>query len=164
MTPPARLENAAGYRVIGTPIKRKEDFRLLTGRGKYAADIRLPGLLYAAVLRSPHPHARIAAILRNAGDAEVAASAPPVIAPEERDLIKRLADFPGVAEEAAFRRGPQAIPNYAIRVADDFHRFYHHHRVLESEQQGFRLGLCRATQAVIARCLGLIGVEAPDRM
>ena len=62
MTPPARLEHAAAYRVIGAPIKRKEDVRLLTGRGKYAADVRLPGLLHAAVLRSPYPHARIAAV------------------------------------------------------------------------------------------------------
>jgi len=53
---------AASPRVVGVPIKRKEDFRLLTGRGKYAADVRLPGLLHATVLRSPHPHARISAI------------------------------------------------------------------------------------------------------
>ncbi|HEU5212616.1 MAG TPA: arginine--tRNA ligase [Gaiellaceae bacterium] len=111
-----------------------------------------------------YAHARIAGILRNAGDAEVSAQAPRVIAPEERDLIKRLADFPGAAEEAAFRRGPQAIPNYAIRVADDFHRFYHHHRVLESDEQAFRLGLVKAAQMVIARCLHLVGVDAPERM
>jgi arginyl-tRNA synthetase len=49
-------------------------------------------------------------------------------------------------------------------VADDFHRFYHHHRVLESEQQAFRLALVQATQAVIARSLHLVGVEAPERM
>jgi carbon-monoxide dehydrogenase large subunit len=52
--------------VIGAAVKRKEDFRLLTGRGKYAADVRLPGLLHAAVLRSPHPHARIAALRADA--------------------------------------------------------------------------------------------------
>ncbi len=69
-----------------------------------------------------------------------------------------------LAEEAAERRAPHAIPTYAIRVADDFHRFYHHHRVLESGAQAFRLALCRATQAVIARSLDLIGVEAPERM
>ncbi len=57
-----------------------------------------------------------------------------------------------------------AIPIYAIRVADDFHRFYHLHRVLESEQEAFRLGLVSAVQSVIARCLDLIGVEAPERM
>jgi arginyl-tRNA synthetase len=69
-----------------------------------------------------------------------------------------------VAAEAEEHRGPQAIPAYAIRVADDFHRFYHEHRVLESEAEAFRLGLCRATQAVIARSLDLVGVEAPERM
>ena len=61
--------NAVSPRVVGVPIKRKEDFRLLTGRGKYAADVRLPGLLHAAILRSPHPHARIAAIRGDAARA-----------------------------------------------------------------------------------------------
>ena len=111
-----------------------------------------------------YAHARIAGILRNAGDAR--AEPEPGVEPEreERELVKRLAEFPGVVAEAAERRGPHALPNYAIRVADDFHRFYHHHRVLESEAEGFRLALCRATQAVIARSLDLIGVEAPERM
>jgi arginyl-tRNA synthetase len=111
-----------------------------------------------------YAHARIAAIRRNAGDAEVSAEVPDALAAEERDLVKRLTDFPAVAAEAAARRGPQGIPTYAIRLADDFHRFYHVHRVLESEAQAFRLGLCVATQAVIARCLDLVGVEAPERM
>ena len=55
--------------MIGVSVKRKEDHRLLTGRGKYAADVRLPGLLQAAILRSPHPHARIAAIRPDAARA-----------------------------------------------------------------------------------------------
>ncbi|HEY8028219.1 MAG TPA: arginine--tRNA ligase [Gaiellaceae bacterium] len=111
-----------------------------------------------------YAHARIAGILRNAGDARIATEPPGQLAPEERELVKRLAEFPQVVREAAERRGPQGIPAYAIRVADDFHRFYHEHRVLESEQEAFRLALIRATQSVIARSLQLIGVEAPDRM
>jgi arginyl-tRNA synthetase len=111
-----------------------------------------------------YAHARIAGILRNAGDAAVSAEVAGPLAPEERELVKRLAELPEVAAEALAKRGPQGVPVYAIRVADDFHRFYHEHRVLESEQQAFRLGLCRATRTVIARCLGLVGVEAPDRM
>jgi arginyl-tRNA synthetase len=111
-----------------------------------------------------YAHARIAGILRNAGDSAVSAEPPAELAPEERDLIKRLGDFPEIAAEAVVRRGPQAIPTYAIRVADDFHRFYHHHRVLESDVQAFRLGLVKATQTVIARSLDLVGVEAPERM
>ncbi len=111
-----------------------------------------------------YAHARIAGILRNAGSTEPSGRPPPGLAPEERDLIKRLAELPGTVAEAAERRGPHAIPTYAIRVADDFHRFYHHHRVLGSDAEAFRLGLCRATQIVIASCLGLIGVAAPERM
>jgi arginyl-tRNA synthetase len=111
-----------------------------------------------------YAHARIAGILRNAGGATAGEEAPAELAREERDLIKRLTDFPLVAAEAAERRSPHAIPIYAIRVADDFHRFYHEHRVVGSETEGFRLEICRATQNVIARCLDLIGVEAPDRM
>ncbi len=86
------------------------------------------------------------------------------MAVEERELVKRLADFPQVASEAAERRAPQGIPNYAIRLADDFHRFYHEHKVIGSDAEAFRLGLCTASQHVIARCLDLVGVDAPDRM
>ena len=111
-----------------------------------------------------YAHARIAGILRNAGDAELSPAVAAGLAPEERELVKRLAQFPDVVAEAVERRGPHAVPTYAIRVADEFHRFYHHHRVLESEQQAFRLALCRGTQSVIARCLDLVGVEAPERM
>jgi arginyl-tRNA synthetase len=112
-----------------------------------------------------YAHARIAGILRNAPDNasdHLSLAAP--LAAEERELVKRLAELPPLAAHALATRGPQGIPAYAIRVADDFHRFYHEHRVLESEQEAFRLGLCRATQTVIARCLDLVGVEAPDRM
>ena len=49
-------------RAVGRSIRRKEDARLLTGRGQYAADFRLPGMLHGAVLRSPHPHARLGEI------------------------------------------------------------------------------------------------------
>jgi arginyl-tRNA synthetase len=111
-----------------------------------------------------YAHARIAGILRNAGARAVGGDPPAELAAEERELVKRLADFPATAAEATHRRGPHAIPTYAIYLADDFHRFYHRHRVLESEAEAWRLGLCRATQTVIARSLDLIGVDAPDRM
>jgi arginyl-tRNA synthetase len=111
-----------------------------------------------------YAHARIAGILRNADGAQPAAEPPADLAPEERELIKRLAEFPTVVAEATDRRGPHAIPTYAIRVADDFHRFYTRHKVLGNEAQSFRLGLITATKSVIFRSLDLIGVEAPERM
>jgi arginyl-tRNA synthetase len=111
-----------------------------------------------------YAHARIAGILRNAGEASPGLALAGPLAPEERDLVKRLLEFPGIAAEATERRTPHAMPTYAIRIADDFHRFYHHHRVIESEQEAFRLRLVRAVQVVIASCLDLIGVSAPEAM
>src|SRR5579863_8731 len=51
-----RSETGGG---IGKPVQRKEDRRLLTGKGNYVADVTLPGTAYAVLLRSPHAHARI---------------------------------------------------------------------------------------------------------
>lgn len=61
--------------LIGASVKRKEDPRLLTGRGKYVADFGLPGMLHAAVLRSAHAHARLLRI-----DSSSALALPGVVA------------------------------------------------------------------------------------
>lgn len=52
----------AAPRFVGQRLERLEDPRFLTGRGRFVADIKLPGMLHAAFLRSPHPHARILSI------------------------------------------------------------------------------------------------------
>jgi aerobic carbon-monoxide dehydrogenase large subunit len=48
-----------GERLFGARVRRREDARLVTGRGRYVADVAHPGLLHVAVHRSPHAHARI---------------------------------------------------------------------------------------------------------
>ena len=131
-----------------------------------------------------YAHARIAGILRNLAtegleleeqvgpglgvtEAEVQIRFDGVtgsLATEERELVKRLLEFPAVVATATERRAPHALPTYAIRVADDFHRFYHEHRVLGSESEGFRLALSAATARVVRRSLDLIGVDAPESM
>jgi aerobic carbon-monoxide dehydrogenase large subunit len=50
------------YRAIGKPLPRKEDERLVTGKGRFTDDFNRDGQVYAAMVRSPHPHARIVAI------------------------------------------------------------------------------------------------------
>jgi aerobic carbon-monoxide dehydrogenase large subunit len=60
---------------IGKPVRRKEDQRLLTGRGRYTVDIDIPGQAHAVMLRSPHAHARIKSI-----DTESALALPGVLA------------------------------------------------------------------------------------
>jgi aerobic carbon-monoxide dehydrogenase large subunit len=68
------VERATGES-IGQPLQRKEDLRLLTGKGHYAADHTLPNMAYAAMVRAPHAHARIRKI-----DSAAAKAAPGVIA------------------------------------------------------------------------------------
>jgi carbon-monoxide dehydrogenase large subunit len=53
--------SAPGVR-IGESVRRKEDFRLVTGQGRYTDDVNLPGQAHAVMVRSPHAHARIGAI------------------------------------------------------------------------------------------------------
>jgi carbon-monoxide dehydrogenase large subunit len=60
---------------IGQPVRRREDLRLLTGRGNYTDDLKLPGQAYAAIVRSPHAHAIIRSI-----DTKAARGVPGVIA------------------------------------------------------------------------------------
>jgi carbon-monoxide dehydrogenase large subunit len=50
------------YRFIGKPLPRKEDQRLVTGKGRFTDDFNLDGQVYAVMVRSPYPHARIVAI------------------------------------------------------------------------------------------------------
>ena len=59
---------------IGQPVRRREDLRLLTGRGRYSDDINVPGQAYAAMVRSNHAHARIRSV-----DVTSATSAPGVL-------------------------------------------------------------------------------------
>ena len=48
-----------GQSYIGAPLRRREDVRFVTGQGQYLDDVRLPNMLHAAILRSPHAHARV---------------------------------------------------------------------------------------------------------
>ncbi len=68
------IANLQSLGAIGQPVRRKEDERLLTGRGRFSDDFTLPGQAYAAIVRSPHPHARIVKI-----DARKAMAAPGVL-------------------------------------------------------------------------------------
>lgn len=69
---------------VGRPIKRKEDLRLIRGRGQYLADIKLPGMVHAFFVRSKHAHARLKSV-----DVSRALSVPGVVAAYSgADLLK----------------------------------------------------------------------------
>ena len=67
--------HGANYRYVSRKRRTKEDRRFITGRGKFVADVQIPGLKHVALVTSPHPRAKIQAI-----DTTGAAAAPGVIA------------------------------------------------------------------------------------
>jgi aerobic carbon-monoxide dehydrogenase large subunit len=56
------LEREANLKGMGVPRKRKEDARFIRGQGTYVDDIKLPGMLFGAIVRSPYAHARILSV------------------------------------------------------------------------------------------------------
>src|SRR6267378_1049482 len=92
---------------IGRSVRRKEDGRLLTGRGRYVADLQLPGLLHAAIVRSPHAHARVERV-----DARRALAHPGVVAVLTiTDLPECAAAVPPIAAMPIEPRGVVAQPD-----------------------------------------------------
>ena len=91
----------SGYRrgLIGQPLLRQEDPRLVTGNGRYVTDLALPGTLHVAILRSVHAHARIARI-----DAEAAGRSPGVVAVLAADDVRNLAPLPVLANPPGQRQ------------------------------------------------------------
>src|SRR5438105_14100775 len=87
---------------IGKSIRRIEDPRFLTGRGHYVDDIRLPGMLHAATLRSPYAHAWIKSI-----DVEAARKLPGVVAvvtgSEAAELCNPMPDFGPAPDKHVWR-------------------------------------------------------------
>ena len=115
-----------------------------------------------------YAHARITSIFERAGMNQDAVTdfSTAKLAAEERALVLELLDFPRVVRNAAERREVHPIPTYLETLANRFHQFYTVHRVLVGEEdvRTRRLALCAATKVVLRSGLGLLGVEAPEKM
>lgn len=92
-------------KTIGARLKRKEDPKLITGNGYFSDDIQLPGMLHAAILRSPHAHAKIKSI-----DVEKALKSPGVVAIYTgKDLEGKIGPVPSswLIPDANLKEAPQ---------------------------------------------------------
>jgi arginyl-tRNA synthetase len=120
-----------------------------------------------------YAHARIASILRKAGEARVgeavgadlgAGSSAEALHPSASALLKQLLEFPEEVRLAADRRAPHRLTAYSVEVARSFSAFYRDCQVVGGEDEDFRIALSVQARRVIATSLGLLGVEAPDSM
>jgi arginyl-tRNA synthetase len=118
-----------------------------------------------------YAHARIASILRKAGDARVedalassGAAVPSELHPSAASLLKQLLEFPEEVRLAADRRAPHRLTAYSLEVARSFSAFYRDCQVVGGEDEDFRIALSVQARRVIARSLDLLGVEAPESM
>ena len=118
-----------------------------------------PYLLYS--------HARICSILRRYGKPLPAwAEFSSLEAAEEAELLKLLAELPDQVARALRVRSPHVIAGYTFAVARQFSSFYHACPILQaaSPLREARLLLAAATRQVLANCLGLLGIDALERM
>ncbi|MFQ3546359.1 arginine--tRNA ligase [Halobacillus rhizosphaerae] len=86
---------------------------------------------------------------------------------KEEDLLKRLGEFPQLVADAAEKRVPHRITQYAFDLASNLHSFYNAEKVLDAdhpERTAARIALMKAVRTTLVNALTIIGVSAPEQM
>ncbi len=116
-----------------------------------------------------YTYARIKSVLRKAEEAnfEFTTLQSGDLLPQEKELLKKIHDFPAMLIQAADMHSPAVIANFAFELASEYNRFYHELTILKEENlpsRGLRLCLSQFTAMVISNSLWLLGIEVPERM
>ena len=121
-----------------------------------------------------YAHARISGILRECasriGNVEALSDEIPAEIfgnKDAKELADSLSRWPEAVKEASEELAPQVLTGYVLSLAGVFHSFYNTNRIIDEPDAGIRDGrinLVRVAKIVIASCLGLLGVNAPERM
>ena len=119
-----------------------------------------------------YAHARICTLLANLAEEGLTACAPEALDPsllsseQEIELIKQLSLLPEEIRIAARDYNPARVNSYVTELAARFHRFYNACRIKGAEEDvaRARLLLCQCVRRVIANCLSIVGVNAPEKM
>ncbi|WP_097006753.1 arginine--tRNA ligase [Lacrimispora amygdalina] len=91
----------------------------------------------------------------------------PASSEAEKDLMLQLSRYNEVTENAFLELAPHKICQYVYELANSFNRFYHDTKIISEEnkeQQASWIGLIRLTKDVLSTCIGVLGIEAPERM
>lgn len=119
------------------------------------------------VYYAQYAHARMASILRQAADIEIASSYELLTNEKELQLLKQIIDFTNVVADSAKTRMPHKMCNYIQKLASDFHSFYNECKVIDNENMALsaqRLALVKASKITLRNALDSIGVSAPEKM
>lgn len=117
-----------------------------------------------------YTHARIKSLLRKAADAGILSDALDrnlQISDKEAGLVQTLAAFPAAVSQAGVDYSPSQIANYIYDLVKQYNQFYHDFQILKEENEAlrsFRLVLSENVAKVIAKGMGLLGIQVPEKM
>ncbi|MFK8273679.1 arginine--tRNA ligase [Capnocytophaga canimorsus] len=117
-----------------------------------------------------YTYARIKSILRKYNEIEISKSENYSISelhPKEKTLLKNMALFPEVVQNAADSYSPAVIANYVYDLVKDFNSFYQNVSILGEEnvaKREFRVSLCKKISEIIASAFAMLGIQVPERM
>lgn len=119
-----------------------------------------------------YTHARACSVLRNASEEDLAAIKDGkcdfsyLTSDSAYSLVKLLYRVPEVIVDAAEKYEPSILTRHLIDIAQSFNKFYHDEHILvdNTDEKRAKLALVQASRTVIANCLALLGIKAPERM
>ncbi len=119
-----------------------------------------------------YTHARASSVMRNAKAEELAKieagefDASYLTSDSAYSLIKLLYRVPEVIQTSADKYEPSVLTRHLVDIAQAFNKFYHDEHILtdNEDERLAKLALVKTTKAVIANCLGILGIKAPERM
>ncbi|WP_332897291.1 arginine--tRNA ligase [Haladaptatus sp. CMSO5] len=156
-----RIAEQVGIGAVRYDIVSKQPTKGITFEWEQALDFEAQSAPYVQYV-----HARTCGILDEA-DVPTAIDASVLTAEAERALLRQIARFPAVIEEAADELRPHIVATYTREFAEAFNRFYRECPVLKEEDESVRtarLALVAASRTTIANALSVLGIAAPTSM
>jgi len=157
-----RIAKQVGIGAVRYDIVAKQPTKAITFEWERALDFEAQSAPYVQYV-----HARCCGILDEAGEVSDEATAAALTEPEERDLLRSIARFPGVIDEAATELEPHRVATFTREFAETFNAFYRECPVLSAEDpevREARIALVAAARHTVANALDVLGVAAPESM
>ena len=113
-----------------------------------------------------YTYARASSVLRKAGDVPAEPDYAALADAEAQDVVRLLEQFPALVREAASRNEPSLVTRYTAELSKAYNKFYYERRILDDDMgaRAARIALTRAARQTLGTALGLIGIEATERM